>query len=90
LIFALAFDYLLRKSRCDSLIKIFSALIADIDKILKPKVLIDPRKKLSAEYYNYLNIFNRTLAKRLSLSRFNVDYKIILKKTPDGKDLKVS
>jgi hypothetical protein len=57
--------------------------------MLKPKVLIDFRKKLPAEYYNYLNVFSRTLAKRLFPSRSDIDYKIILKKTPDGKNLKI-
>jgi hypothetical protein len=58
--------------------------------MLKPKVLINPREKLPIKYYDYLNIFNRTLAERLPSSRFNIDYKIVLKKTPDGKNPKVS
>jgi hypothetical protein len=86
LIFTLTFNYLLRKSRRDSLIKIFSALIIDIDKILKSKVLIDPREKFPAKYYDYLDIFSRTLIERLPPSRLNIDYKIVLEKTPDGKD----
>jgi hypothetical protein len=80
---------LLRKSRRNNLIKIFSALIADIDKILKSKILINSREKFPAEYYDYLDIFSRTLAERLSPLRPGIDYKIILEKTPDEKDLKV-
>jgi hypothetical protein len=57
--------------------------------MLKPKVLIDPREKLSAKYYDYLNVFSRTLAERLFSFRFNIDYKIALEKTLDGKNSKV-
>jgi len=54
--------------------------------MLRPKILIDPREKLLAEYYAFLDIFSRILAERLSLSRLNIDYKIILKKTLNRKD----
>jgi hypothetical protein len=84
-----AFGYLLRKSRRDSSVKIFSASIADIDKMLKPKVLIDPREKLPAEYHDYLDVFSRTLAERLPPPRPGIDHKIVLEKTPDGKDPEV-
>ena len=57
--------------------------------MLRSKVLIDPREKLLAEYYAFLDIFSCILAKRLSLSRPNIDYKIILEKTPDRKDPEV-
>jgi hypothetical protein len=57
--------------------------------MLKSKVLIDPREKLSAKYYDYLNIFSRILVERLPSPRFNVDYKIVLEKTLDGKDSEV-
>jgi hypothetical protein len=57
--------------------------------MLKSKVLIDPREKLPAKYYDYLNIFSRTLAERLPPPRLNIDYKIILEKTLDEKDPKV-
>jgi hypothetical protein len=52
----------MRKLYRSNFIRIFSALIADINKILKPKVLINPREKLPAEYYNYLDVFSRILA----------------------------
>ena len=84
-----AFSYLLRKSRRDNSVEIFSASIADIDKMLKPKVLIDPREKLPAEYHDYLDVFSRTLAERLPPPRPGIDYKIILEKTPNGKDPEV-
>ena len=84
-----AFGYLLRKSRRDNSVKIFSASIADIDKMLKPKVLIDPREKLPAEYHDYLDVFSRTLAERLPPPRPGIDHKITLEKTPDGKDPEV-
>jgi hypothetical protein len=80
---------LLRKSRRNNLIKIFSALIADIDKILKSKVLIDSREKLPAKYYDYLDVFSRTLAERFFSFYFNINYKIVLEKTLNGKDPEV-
>jgi hypothetical protein len=57
--------------------------------MLKSKILIDPREKLSAKYYDYLNIFSRTLAERLFSPRLNIDHKIALKKTLDGKNPEV-
>jgi hypothetical protein len=57
--------------------------------MLKPKILIDFREKLSTKYYDYLNIFSRTLAERLLSSRFNIDYKIVLEKTLNEKDPEV-
>jgi hypothetical protein len=81
--------YLLRKSRRNNSIKIFSASIADIDKMLKPKVPIDPCEKFSTKYHNYLNIFNRILAERLLSFRPDIDYKIILEKNFNGKDSKI-
>jgi len=40
--------------------------------MLKPKILVDSREKLPAKYYEYLDVFNRTLVKRFFLSRFNI------------------
>jgi len=57
--------------------------------MLRPKVLIDPHEKLLTKYYAFLDIFSYILAERLSLSRPNIDYKIILEKTPDKKDPEV-
>jgi hypothetical protein len=79
----------LRRSRRINLIKIFSTLMADIDKILKSKIIINSREKLLIKYHDYLNIFNRTLIKRFPPLRFNINYKIILEKTSDEKDFKV-
>jgi hypothetical protein len=57
--------------------------------MLKSKILINSREKLPAEYYDYLDIFSRTLAERFLSPRPNIDYKIILEKTLDGKNLEV-
>jgi hypothetical protein len=57
--------------------------------MLKPKILIDPREKLSAEYYNYLDVFSRTLAERLFSPYSDIDYKIALEKTLDEKNPEV-
>ncbi len=84
-----AFGYLLRKSRHDSSVKIFSASIADIDKMLRPKIPIDPREKLPAQYHHYLALFSRLLAERLPPPRPGIDHKITLEKTSNGKDPEV-
>jgi hypothetical protein len=84
-----SFSYLLRKSRRDNSVRIFSASIADIDKMLKPKILRDPREKLPAEYYECLDLFSRMLAERLPSHRPGIDHKIVLEKTPDGRDPEV-
>ena len=89
LVSAPAFGHLLRKSHCDNSIEIFSASIADIDKMLKPKVLIDPHEKLPAEYHDYLDVFSRVLAERQPPFRPGIDHEIPLEKTPNGQDPKV-
>jgi hypothetical protein len=58
--------------------------------MLKSKIIIDSREKLLTKYYDYLNIFSRTLAEQLPPLRPNIDYKIVLEKTSDGKDSEVS
>ena len=78
LISAPAFGQLLRKSHYDNSIEIFSASVADIDKMLKPKVQIDPREKLPAEYHNYLDVFSRVLAERQPPFRPGIDHEIPL------------
>ena len=64
MVFILAFNYLLWKLRFNNLIKIFLILIADINKMFKFKIRINPREKFPVKYYNFLNIFSRILAKR--------------------------
>ena len=83
-----SFGYLMRQSRDDS-VEIFSASIADIDKMLRPKAPVDPREKLPTEYHEYLDVFSRTLAERLPPQRPGIDHKIVLEKTSDGKDPEV-
>jgi hypothetical protein len=80
----------MRKSRREGLIKIFAASIADIDKMLRPKIIIDSKEKLPKEHHRYLKLFCRTLAERLPPQCFNIDHKITLKKTPDEKESAVS
>ena len=53
--------------------------------MLKPKVLIDPSKKLYPEYYNYLEMFSYILTEYLSPYYPGIDYKIPLEKTSNGK-----
>jgi hypothetical protein len=83
---ASSFDYLMRKSRRGDSITIFAASIADIDKMLKPKVTIDPKEKLPKEHHRYLKLFSRMLADQLPAHRPGIDHKIPLEKTSDGKE----
>ena len=86
---AAAFSCLMRKSRKEDSIQIFTASIADIDKMLKPKAHIDPREKLPAEYHEFLPVFSRMIADQLPAHRPGIDHKIPLEKTPDGKDVEI-
>jgi len=79
----------MRQSRRGNSIKIFAASLADIDKMLKPKVPVDPREKLLAKYHDCFNLFSRLLAERLPPHRPGIDHRIVLEKTPDGKDPEV-
>ena len=81
-----AFSSLARKARRDNSIEIFAASLADIDKMLRPKVLPDPREILPPEYYYRLDLFSRELANHLPQHRPGIDHKIALEKTPDGKE----
>jgi hypothetical protein len=72
----------MRQTRRGNSIKIFAASLADIDKMLKPKVPVDPHP---AEYHECLDLFSRLLAERLPPHRPGIDHKIVLEKTPDGK-----
>jgi hypothetical protein len=83
---ASSFGCLMRKSRRGDPITIFAASIADIDKMLKPKVTINPEEKLPKEHHRYLKLFSRILAERLPAHRPGIDHKITLEKTPDGKE----
>jgi hypothetical protein len=57
--------------------------------MLKPKIQTDPRKKLPAKYYAYLDIFSRMLAERQAPFRPGINHKIPLEKTPDRQNPKV-
>jgi hypothetical protein len=84
-----SFNHLARQSRQGKPIEIFAASIADIDKMLQPKAVVNPREKLPAEYHEYLDAFSRVLAERLPPHRPGIDHKITLEKTPEGKEPEV-
>jgi len=81
-----SFNCLMYKLHRGDPIKIFAASIADIDKMLKPKVMIDPKEKLPKEHHCYLKLFCCTLADRLPPQCPGIDHRITLEKTPDGKE----
>ena len=76
----------MRKSRHKNLIIIFAILIININKIFKFKIIINFKKKLLKKYYYYLKLFNHIFIKRFLIYHFNINYKIILKKTSNKKN----
>lgn len=71
-------------------VEIFAASLADIEKMLKPKVHSDPRLKLPAHYHKYLDVFDRKQADTLPpLRGEGIDHNIELVKDKDSKDPEV-
>ena len=91
---ASAFSLLSRQARRkpqNDAIKLFATSIADIDKMLKPKVYSDPAKKLPAHYHSRLQAFSREIANELPPHRPGFNHTIQLEKNPngDGKEPKI-
>ena len=73
---AVSFALLSKQPEC----QVFSASIADIEAMLKPKVKGDPKELLPKWAYKYLPVFDRNLAAKLPLHRYNIDHEINLVK----------
>ncbi len=71
----------------DKTIVSISATIADIEKILRSKIMVDPKNHLPLQYYKYLQIFNKQFSDQLFLYRQKIDYKISLQKDGSGKEV---
>ena len=56
---AAPFDSLLRKSRKNTEIQVFSITVRDIEKALALNEFIDPATKLPAEYHDFLDVFSK-------------------------------
>jgi hypothetical protein len=65
LISAASFSILSREKYRKYRTEVFTASMADIEKALKPKTRTDPRTKLLSHYYEFLEVFNQTEAKKL-------------------------
>ena len=71
-------------------IQVFAASLADIEKMLKPKIHSDPRTKLPAQYHKYLDLFDRKAADALPPFRGKgIDHDIELEKDKEGKEQEV-
>ncbi len=69
----------------------FITSITNINKALRTKVYIDPRKKLPSHFYAYLLVFDQKASKTLpSLYRPRVNHRIKLEKDKEGQELEVS
>ena len=58
--------------------KVFSALLADIDKVLTRKKYTDLTSKLLKRLYKHLELFNELVTEKLPPYRKGVNYKINL------------
>ena len=58
--------------------EVFSASLADIDKVLTRKKYTDLINKLLKRLYKYLELFNKLVAERLPPYQEGVNYKINL------------
>ena len=77
------FNTLVQQASHTKNMEIFSISIYNIEKVLAPKSITDPAKKLLIEYHDFLNVFSRANSDILSPHR-PYDYKISLmeEKTP--------
>jgi hypothetical protein len=67
-------------------IGVFAISIADIEKALKPRQRSDPKTRLPPQYHEWLNTFDRSLAKKLSPHWKGVDLHIEVEKDQDGNE----
>jgi len=68
-----------RRDKKDSRVQIFAASLKDTEKALKTKIYSDPKTKPSAQYHEFLDIFDRREADRLPPLRGpHVDHRIEL------------
>jgi transposase InsO family protein/predicted aspartyl protease len=82
---AVAFKSQARKKHME----VFSVSIADINKALKVKARTDPRTKLPKQYYEFLKVFSKEEADKLSpLRGEGIDHAIELESS-NGKEAKV-
>ena len=73
--------------KCQKPLTVFKVLLKDIIKILRLKViktLMEIRKLLPAQYYNYLPLFKGGMAAELPPHRLSINYIFTLKKSKNG------
>jgi hypothetical protein len=61
--------------------------MADIEKALRPKELVDPKTKLPKQYWPWLDVFSQRLADELPPNRPGTDHRIQLKTDDNGNEL---
>lgn len=67
-------------------LRIGKVTMADIDKALRSKPLVDPKTKLPKQYWQYLDVFSQQLADVLPAHRPGIDHKIPLQRDQNGNE----
>jgi hypothetical protein len=80
---AVSFAWLSRQPDCE----VFSASMADIEAMLKPKVKGDPKELLPEWAREYLPVFDRILAAKLPPHRHDIDHEINLVTNEKGDEV---
>ena len=65
---------------------IFVVLLADIEKVLKPKIVTDLKKILPKCYWKFLYVFDKKVSDMLPPFRLRIDYQILLDKNDEGRE----
>ena len=68
-----------KKAERNEKVKIFSASMVDIDKVLKMKSKVEPKTIILEQYWDHLNVFDEEEANQLpSIRRFGINHQIEL------------
>ena len=76
----------MRHARKDKEAQVFAASLEDITRALKGKEKVDPKDLLPEELWEFLPVFDRSIADTLPSHRAGVDHEVELIKQPDGTD----
>jgi len=75
-----------KKNRYEAPSRIFAISLADIEKALAPKKVLNLRKILPKHYYKHLKLFDYKNADKLPPYRLGIDHSIKLEKDTEGRE----
>ena len=78
---------LARRAETNQRISIMKVTMSDIEKALRPKKTVDPKRKLPKQYWPWLDVFSQRLADKLPEHRAGIDHQIPLRKDEQGKEV---